>query len=146
MGKDKRNANWILWGGFLTAVVAVVSYVPVFVQFAATRDFPWANLLLFAIAAAMLGVGTRRAFGRPDQYRGKVRSIILSVLSAALLTLFCFVTFWFARQLPSSETALRVGSPAPEFTLTDTTGAPVSLAELRQGHRAVLLIFYRGYW
>jgi cytochrome oxidase Cu insertion factor (SCO1/SenC/PrrC family) len=146
VGKDKRDVNWLLWGGFLTAVVATVSYIPVFVQFDATRDFPWANLLLFAVAAVLLGVGTQRAFTHPDRYRGRVRGVVLSVLSAALLALFCAGTFWFARQIPSANTALRVGTQAPDFTLTDTTGTPVSLAQLRQGHRAVLLIFYRGYW
>jgi len=39
-----------------------------------------------------------------------------------------------------------VGQPAPEFALTDTGGKLVTLAQLREGKRAVLLIFYRGFW
>lgn len=39
----------------------------------------------------------------------------------------------------------RVGQPAPDFTLPDTAGAPVTLAELR-ARGPVVLSFYRGRW
>jgi hypothetical protein len=39
----------------------------------------------------------------------------------------------------------RVGQPAPEFALPDTTGATVRLAELR-ARGPVVLSFYRGRW
>lgn len=39
----------------------------------------------------------------------------------------------------------RVGQPAPEFTLPDAAGAPVSLAGLR-ARGPVVLSFYRGRW
>jgi hypothetical protein len=39
----------------------------------------------------------------------------------------------------------RVGSPAPDFTLPNASGQPVSLAELR-ARGPVVLSFYRGRW
>jgi hypothetical protein len=142
----KRSVNWLVWGGFAMALAAALSYIPIFVQFPLTRDLPWVNLLLFAVAGWMLGAGLYRAYARPERFRGKISGPILGLLSLAIFAFFCLGTFRFARQLPSPKTALRVGQQALEFTLTDSSGRPVSLAELRQGHRAVLLIFYRGYW
>jgi hypothetical protein len=127
-------------------LAAALSYLPVFVPFPLTRDFPWVNLLLFAVAGWMLGTGLYRAYAHPERYRGRISGTILSLLSLAIFTFFCLGAFRFARQLPSPETALHVGQQAPEFTLTDSSGRPVSLAQLRHGDHAVLLIFYRGYW
>ena len=39
----------------------------------------------------------------------------------------------------------RVGQPAPDFTLPNADGRPVSLAELR-ARGPVVLSFYRGRW
>ena len=39
----------------------------------------------------------------------------------------------------------RVGSPAPDFTLPNSAGQPVSLASLR-ARGPVVLSFYRGRW
>jgi peroxiredoxin len=38
-----------------------------------------------------------------------------------------------------------LGERAPDFTLPDATGRPVSLAEYR-GKKPVVIVFYRGYW
>ena len=57
-----RSFNWRVWAGFLLSLAAFLSYFFVFVRFPVTRDFPWANLLLFAEAAALLLIGVRRAF------------------------------------------------------------------------------------
>jgi cytochrome oxidase Cu insertion factor (SCO1/SenC/PrrC family) len=40
---------------------------------------------------------------------------------------------------------VRVGEPAPDFTLQDQDGAPVTLSAFR-GERDVVLVFYRGHW
>lgn len=146
--------NWPIWAGFLLSLIAFLSYFFVFVWFPVTRDFPWANLLLFAIAAALLLVGVRRAFA-PDRARprrSKIAGTILATLSVAIFGFFIFATFINARRLPASHSAPQVGQKAPEFTLSDTNGKSVSLSELLTSQvngnapKGVLLVFYRGYW
>jgi hypothetical protein len=43
------------------------------------------------------------------------------------------------------DRVVRVGQPAPDFTLPDAAGAPVALAGLR-ARGPVVLSFYRGRW
>ena len=157
----KRNWNWPLHGALLLAVVSFASYFTIFAMFPVTRDVPWLNLLLFALALAMLGIGLRRAYGQPERYRGKVAGPITGLLTLGIFGLFLLYTVIFSKQLPASGGAPRVGQPAPEFTLPDTAGNAVSLAALLQtpasatgatpatsatAERSVLLVFYRGYW
>jgi hypothetical protein len=151
---NSRKFNWPIWVGFLLSLIAFLSYFLVFVQFPVTRDFPWANLLLFGIAAALLLVGVRRAFA-PDRPRPKLSKIVgsvLTTLSVAIFGFFIFATFIMARHLPASHNAPQVGQQAPDFNLSDTKGKPVTLSELRaspinaKAPNGVLLIFYRGYW
>ncbi len=150
-----RRFNWHIWAGFLLSIIAFVSYVLFFVNFPITRDVPWANLILFMIAAWLLFVGIRRAFA-PDRSRlAKIGSSVLAVLGVVLIGFFIFMTFIMARWLPASEGAPRVGNRAPDFTLPDANGKTTSLAELlatpinvssTAKPRGVLLVFYRGYW
>ena len=142
----KRSWNWLIWVGFAIAAFAAVSYIPLFVPFETTRDIPWVNFLLFIVSVSLLAIGLRRAFARPERYRGKISGPILTVLSLGLFGFFCFGVFVAARNIPSSATALRVGQQAPDFTLATADGKQLTLSQLRQGKRAVLLIFYRGYW
>ena len=150
-----RRWNWPLWSGFLLTLVGFFSYFTVFVWFPVTRDFPWANLLLFAFAAVLLFMGARRAFVRNDSARPWLSRIVTSLVAAVgalVIALFVFGFFVFGRWLPESKGAPRVGQKAPEFTLTDTGGNSVSLAELLSTPingsppKGVLLVFYRGYW
>ena len=142
----KRNRNFLIWIGFAIVLIALVSYIPVFALFPATRDIPWANYLLFLIGGAFLGIGLKRAFRDPSRYRGKVSGTILAVLSTLLLTLFVVSVTWLSKQIPPSTTALTVGQKAPDFALADAAGKQVSSSEILKNHRGVLLIFYRGYW
>jgi cytochrome oxidase Cu insertion factor (SCO1/SenC/PrrC family) len=93
-----------------------------------------------------LGVGIRRAYGHPERYNGKISGAVLGLLAVALFGLFCWGNFVFARRVPTAGGAPQAGRTAPDFTLPDDTGKPVTLSELRRANRAVLLIFYRGYW
>jgi len=141
-----------LWAGVILALLGFFSYFVFFVQFPVTRNFPWANLLLFSLAAAFLVAGTGRAFRRAEVYRGKVLGPILSAVSLLIFGAFIFVTFIVSRQLPASANAPRVGTKAPEFGLPDTSKKAVTLAELLTTPvngvppKGVLLVFYRGYW
>jgi hypothetical protein len=140
-----RKWNWPIWAGFLVAVGGLVSY-EFFAQFPITRDFPWANLLLFGIGAVLLLAGLFRAFGRPQLYRGKIFGSIFTAITLFLFAFFSYEIFYVLRQVPLSAQAPRVGEKAPEFTLIDQNGKPVALADLLSGSKAVVLIFYRGFW
>jgi hypothetical protein len=142
----KRHFNFAIWIGFLIVVGSIISYIPIFTVYASTRDVPWANYILFLVGGALLAVGLQRAFRDPERYRGKVSGSILGALSLLFAGLFVAFILYGGRQIPASENALRRGQPAPAFTLADTAGKLVSSSELLKNHRALLLIFYRGYW
>jgi cytochrome oxidase Cu insertion factor (SCO1/SenC/PrrC family) len=40
---------------------------------------------------------------------------------------------------------VKVGQPAPDFSLADMDGKNITLSEFR-GKKSVVLVFYRGYW
>jgi hypothetical protein len=141
----KRQWNWLLWVGFVVAVAGLFSY-GFFVRFPITRDFPWANLLLFGIGDALLTVGLFRAFGRPQLYRGKIFGSILTAIALFLFAFFSYEIFYVLRQVPLSAQAPRVGETAPDFMLLDQNKQPVGLGDLLSGSRGTLLIFYRGFW
>ena len=133
-----KRLNWPLWTGFLLTLAAFLSYFFIFILFPFTRDFPWANLVLFLLAGVLLFMGLRRGFAahRPHPTRSKIVSSIFSG----------------GRWLPASKGAPQVGQRVPEFTLPDTSGKQVSLNELLtrpingNAPKGVLLVFYRGYW
>ena len=149
---NARRFNWPIWAGFLLSLIAFISYFLVFVWFPVTRDFPWANLLLFAFAAVLLVLGIRRAFSPDRPRRSKILGAILTALSVAIFGFFIVAIFVIARRLPASHSAPQISQKAPDFTLSDTNGKPVSLSELLaspvngKSPRGVLLVFYRGYW
>ena len=158
----KRSWNPRLWLGFGLGVVGVLSYPYVFMRYATTRDFPWVNLLMIALALFLLGTGLARAFRRPDAYRGKIAGSILASLTLLLAGIFLVGIFYLTKQVPASHGAPKVGEIAPDFTLPDSRGNGVTLsallnspfpkngsasAEAASGQTAaVVLIFYRGYW
>ena len=147
-----RKINWPIWLGFIITVFAFISYPLIFINWPVTRDFPWANIALFVVAAILLFFGIRRAFA-PDRRRlSKIVASVVAVLSVLVLGMFIFIAFIAARWLPASTSAPQLNAKAPNFTLTDTNSKPVSLAELltqpinSKPAKGVLLIFYRGYW
>src|SRR6266536_2733075 len=141
----KRKWNWPIWVGFIITVGGLFSY-EFFAQFPVTRDFPWANLLLFAAGGIFLVLGLFRAFGKAQVYRGKIFGPILATLGILMFGLFSYVFFYELRQVPPSTGAPRVGQKAPDFTLSNQDGKDVSLRDLVTKSKAVALIFYRGFW
>jgi hypothetical protein len=141
----KRRWNWPIWAGFVVVVTGLFSYV-FFARFPITRDFPWANFLLFGIGIALLLVGLFRAFGRPQVYRGKIFGSIFAAIAALVVALFSYEFLYVLRQVPASAGAPHVGQKAPDFFLLDQNGRPVGLGDLLSNSRGVVLIFYRGFW
>jgi hypothetical protein len=144
-GRARKSWNWFLWIGFLFALAGFLSYT-FFAQFPITRDFPWANVSLFAVAGILLVLGLFRAFGKARLYRGKFFGPILLTLGILMFGLFSYVFFYELRQVPPSTGAPRVGQKAPDFTSSDQDGKDVSLRDLVTKSKAVALIFYRGFW
>jgi hypothetical protein len=141
----KRKWNWPIWVGFVLALGGLFSY-GFFVRYPITRDFPWANLLLFGIGIALLLLGLFRAFGRVQVYRGKIFGSILAAIALFLFSFFSYEIFYVLRQVPISAQAPHVGQKVPDFILVDQNEKPVGLGDLLSGSRAVALIFYRGFW
>src|SRR3954470_18917288 len=115
----KRRWNAALWLGFIVVLVGFFSF-PFFIRFPATRDVPWANFLLFAFGGVLLVIGLKRAFGRPQIYRGKVFGPIFAALCLLVFGFFSYVFFVVEKQLPASAEAPVVGQKAPDFTLPDS--------------------------
>jgi len=152
----QRRRNRALFDGVIFIFLTILINVPVLyaLKFPGQELLPWISLALPAIAVVFFMVGLKRAFGQPEIYRGKIVGSILGVLSVLMLA----VSVWgyhHAKDLPPSSGAPRVGQKAPEFSLSDTSGKAMSLSELLstpidaasgKAPRAVLLVFYRGYW
>ena len=146
----ERPSNSALWWGFALALGAVLCKLVFFVQPPAQHSIPWLSLLLAVIALVFVGKGLWRIFAPPRIHRGRILASIVSIFSLLLVAAAVFAYFT-ARALPTSAGAPQVGQKAPDFTLADTTGRPISLDQLfapadGTSPKAVLLIFYRGYW
>jgi len=147
-----KRFNWQIWAGFLLTIFSFLSYPFIFIDYPVLRDFPWLNLIMFAIALVLLFVGMRRAFQPGRRLISKILAPAVALLSVLVIALFIFGAFIEARRLPASAGAPEVGQKAPEFSLADTNNRPVALADLltqqvnNKPPKGVLLIFYRGYW
>jgi len=147
-----KRLNWKIWAGFVLSLVAGLSYLFVFVRWPITRDFPWVNLILFALAVVLLFLGLRRAFKPDKRIVSKIFSSLGAALGLLMLAGFVLAVFVVGRWLPASAGAPQVGQKAPDFSLTDSNNTQLTLAQLlaepinNQPPKAVLLIFYRGYW
>ena len=147
-----KRFNWQIWAGFLLTFGGLFAFQLFFVKFPSTRDFPWVNLILIALALVLLFIGLKRAFKPDRSKKAKVLASALTLLSVAAIGLFMFAAFILAKQLPASRGAPQVGQKAPDFTLSDTTEKQVALSELLSTPingakpKGVLLVFYRGYW
>jgi hypothetical protein len=143
----KRSWNVPIWIGFAVLVAGLFSY-PFLFRFPATRDFPWVSVASILVGGALIIRGLSRAFREPQRYRGRIGGSIAAVLAIGLTGFFLYATFVGARKVPASKGAPQVGSRAPDFTLPDQDGNPVTLSKVLAESKpaAVVLIFYRGFW
>jgi len=167
-----RQRNWAPWIGLLLAVAAMLSNAGFFLGLPGPKLIAWLGVVLVIAAIVCAVIGVMRAFRQPQVYRGKVSSSILGALSLLICGLVAVASI-SSRALPSSAAAPQVGQKVPDFTLTDTSGNKVSLGQLlgkadasalphsatagsiasgansniaATPPKAVLLVFYRGYW
>ncbi|PYN50396.1 MAG: hypothetical protein DME00_05635 [Candidatus Rokuibacteriota bacterium] len=119
----------------LVSLGAIAGYVA-FLRVPTVRNHPELYLVAFALATLIAAAASWRAARWPN--------LVALALSAVLLVLGGYFNFVLAR-VPATATALKVGEPAPDFTLPDATGTPISLASFRD-RTPVVLVFYRGYW
>ena len=119
------------------AVGAVVAYA-LLLRVAVVRNHPEGYVAAFGLATALAALAVAR--GRRRRWP--------AWLALGFASLLLVAGAWFnfvAARVPDTPTALRVGERAPDFTLLDAAGRPVSLADYRD-KKPVVLIFYRGYW
>jgi hypothetical protein len=144
-----RN-HWAVWLGLLLTVAGILGNVLLLTTLL-PAIFTWLVVAASALGAIFLVLGVAQTFRRPQQYRGKTWGSVAAALSV-LLCAGSVGFLLFTRHLPRSAGAPQVGQRVPEFTLTDSTGQAVSLSQLLSGApgtaapKAILLVFYRGYW
>jgi Mg2+/citrate symporter len=152
---NKARHNSSLWLGLLCAVAAVACNFLFFLNPPARQAIPWLSLALAVAALALLGLGLRRLFTQSRSIAARIFGSAVAVVSL-LLSAGAIFGFYTARAVPASADAPQIGQKVPEFTLPDTNNRPISLAPLlaagtgdsssATAPKAVLLIFYRGYW
>lgn len=143
-----RQRNWAPWIAVLVALAALLSNAGFFLGFPGQRAIPWLSVALAIAALVCAAVGIMRAFRQQQVYGGKVSSSILGVLSLLICGLVAIAAVT-SRALPLATNAPQVGQKVPDFTLADTNGKQISLAQLLgtpPAPKGVLLVFYRGYW
>lgn len=143
----KRRFPRSLWLGLCLVLAAPFLFMLVFIRFPATRDVPWATLLMFGLGIGLLAHATWHAFRGSSTYRGKVMTPIALAVGVALGGFFSYGTLVGTRDLPASSGAPLEGQRAPEFTLPDQDGRPVTFADLlAPAPGGVVLVFFRGHW
>jgi len=147
----KRKRTLAPWTGLLLTALGLASNMLPFAGFPAV-PVPWISLLLSISGFLIVLFGLWRAFGQSAAYKGKISGSVAAAFSLLLLA-GAIAFFWSARHIPAqSGAAPQIGQQVPDFTLPDTTGHSVSLAELfsssmgKEPPKALLLVFYRGYW
>ncbi|HSB29516.1 MAG TPA: hypothetical protein VLE19_16735, partial [Pyrinomonadaceae bacterium] len=110
-----KRINWPTWSGLLLSVFAFLSYFFIFVWYPVTRDSPWLNLVLLALAMLLLLLGLRRAFSQGRPLLSRIGASISTALGLFILLSFLYIFFILGRALPSSTGAPQVGQRAPDF-------------------------------
>jgi hypothetical protein len=146
-----RKRTLAPWMGLLLTLLGVLSNWLPFIGFPAA-PVPWISLLLSLIGFVVVLLGLWRAFGQSTVYKGKLSGSIAAAFSLLFLA-GAIGFFWDARHIPAQPAAApQIGQRVPDFTLPDSAGHSVSLRQLfsdaagKEPPKALLLVFYRGYW
>ena len=148
------RTNSSLWLGLTAALSAVLCNFAFFLNPPAQSAIPWLSLALGAAAIIFLALGAKNLFAQPRTIAARIFGVAI-VLFSLLLSVGSIFGFFKARAVPASTDAPQIAQKVPDFTMTDTHGQSVSLAQLfaptptdaaSPAPKAVLLIFYRGYW
>jgi len=147
---NQSSRNPALSLGLLIAVSAILCNFIFFLNPPAQSLIPWLSLLLGIIGLLFTALGVKNLIQQPRTPGARVFGSLVALISL-LLSAGIISFFFLARAVPPSTDSPQVGQKAPDFTLPDTHNAPVSLTQLfapsaTPAPRAVLLIFYRGYW
>jgi AhpC/TSA family protein len=121
----------------LVALGAVATYV-LLLGVAVVRNHPEGYVIAFALATGLAVFAVARARSRRWP----------AWLALGFTSLVLVGGAWFnfvGARVPDTPTTFKVGDQAPDFTLPDAAGRPVTLADYR-GQKPVVLVFYRGYW
>ena len=138
------KSNHALWLGPLIVLVGAISYFTFFVQYPTWRDTPYINLPVVLAGAWMACVGAWRAFFKSHLYRGKILGTLSLFFSLSLAGLFGTYIVYLSYQLPAPNEITQGLESAPDFTLNDQHGNPVSLSDFNG--KKLIVTFYRGYW
>ena len=144
------RSSSMLWIGLLVTVLGLASnflyWLPI-----PPRIIPWINLALPLIGLVLVIVGLRRSWPGARAWR-KILGVFVGLISTAVLGLSVWVHV-DAEGVPRSAGAPQIGQKVPDFTLQDSSGQTITLSQLLTSPmansappKAVLLVFYRGYW
>lgn len=150
---NQRRTNSSLWYGLLITSAGIATHFLYFLRLPppVPHTLPWINLLLPVIGLIYVVIGLARAFNQSAVYGGKIWGSVLTVIALLLVAGDAFL-FRQTRAVPKSAGAPQVGQHLPEFTLPDSSRELTSLSQLFAASadssppKAVLLVFYRGYW
>ena len=151
MSDSLERRNVPLWWGFALALASVLSNSVLFLSPPGQAVLPWISIALAVLALVFLVRGLEQVFRTSRGPASKFGSWVLALACLFLVGLSALASFK-SRNMPAAAEAPQIGQTAPEFMLTDTHNRPVSLAQLFSSAendpppKAVLLIFYRGYW
>ncbi len=150
-GERKSTGRSAIWIGLLITVLGAATNFLYFINPPGQSLLPWINFIVPAIGLLIVLMGLRRVFAQPRSYGFKILGGVFALVCLVLAGGSTF-GFFHARDIPESSGAPRPGQKAPDFALTDSSGEKVSLSRLlskpAQGDppKAVLLVFYRGFW
>ena len=136
------------WVPVVAAVIALALGLVPYILLTATatlpsplRNNPWPMELAAGIATAAVVLIAIRAYREKRLRAAATVCAALATLGTAAFVLFVHVATY---ALPPAPKELAVGTTAPDFTLPDEEGRPVTLASFRG--QPTLLVFYRGSW